>query len=62
MNVRGIKLHLNCKMHLVIKIRDLLFPTGCLPSTGFENFSSEVIHFALKLDKDPYKFVNGHRF
>ena len=49
-------------MRLVIKIRDLLFRTGCLQSTGFDNFSSKVIHSALKLDKDPYKIVKGHRF
>ena len=56
------KIHLNCKMHLVIKFRDLLFRTGCLQSTGFDNFSSKVIHFALKIDKDPYKIVKGRRF
>ena len=56
------KLHLDCKMHLVIKIHDLLFRTGCSQSAGFDNFLSKVIHFAFTLDKDPYKFVKGHRF
>ena len=49
-------------MRLVIKIRDLLVRTGCLQSAGFDNFPSEVIHFALKTIKILTRLLRGHGF